>query len=65
MNSIPADGFYIYPAPMTGAEIVTHWKDGRMVSLTHSGEAQHVTSLAAAHVAHELTYLEGVIFTPR
>lgn len=63
-TTTPKDGFYIYPAPITGAEIVAQWKDGQLASLSQSGEAQPVTPLTAAHVAHEVSYIEDVIFTP-
>ena len=63
-TTTPADGFYIYPAPITGAEIVAYWKEGKLTSLSQSGEAQPITALTAAHVAHELSYLDGVVFVP-
>lgn len=62
----PADGFYIYPARLSGAECVAIFAAGTLSAFIYAGEAQPVTALTAAHVAHDLACLngEGVIFTP-
>ena len=64
MQKLPNDGIYVYFAPMTGCEIVADWKGGKLVSLRTCGEAQLITPLTAAHVAHELSYLKVKSYTP-
>ena len=61
MNLTPADGTYIYSAPITGHEVVALWSAGHLTALSERGEARTgITPLTAAHVAHEISYLDGV-----
>ncbi|MBZ9715921.1 hypothetical protein [Deinococcus multiflagellatus] len=63
--SKPADGLYLYPAPITGTETIATWQDGRLTTLVEGGEARAViTALTEAHTAHEIIYLDDVVFTP-
>ncbi|MBZ9715374.1 hypothetical protein [Deinococcus multiflagellatus] len=63
--SKPADGTYLYPAPITGTETIATWQDGRLTALVEGGEPRNViTALTEAHTAHEISYLDDVVFTP-
>ena len=62
--TILQSGTYTYTAPLSGAQIVATVDGGTLQALTYAGEAQPVTALAAAQVAHEVSYLDGVTFTP-
>ncbi|WP_051935413.1 hypothetical protein [Deinococcus sp. YIM 77859] len=67
MNTItptPKDGTYSYRAPLSGASMLARFEGGKLAYLARNGEAQPLTPLAALHVAHELSYLDGVAFMP-
>lgn len=59
----PSDGTYLYRAPLSDVEVVAVFDGGRLTALSEAGEARtEITALAAAHVAHDLSYVDGVVF---
>ncbi|GAA5533400.1 hypothetical protein [Deinococcus aluminii] len=60
----PADGTYSFTSPLSGAPVLARFEDGKLTAYLYAGEAQPLTELAAAQLAHLIGYLDGVAFAP-
>jgi len=56
------NGTYTFRSPLSNAHVVATFKAGLLTAWTYAGEAQTVTDLAAAQLAHQISYLDGIQF---
>lgn len=63
-TTTPADGTYTFRTHPYGAQTLARFEGGKLTYHAHGGEVAPCTDLAAAQIAHLLTYLDGVAFAP-
>lgn len=57
-------GTYSFQSPLSGAPVLARFEDGKLTAYLYAGEAQPLSELAAAQLAHAIGYLDGVSFAP-
>lgn len=57
-------GTYSYSSPLSAAPVLARFEDGKLTAFTYAGETQPLTDLAAAQIAQQISYLDGVTFAP-
>lgn len=63
-TTTPADGTYTFNSPLSAAPVLARFEGGKLAAYFYAGEAQPVSDLAAAQIAHLISYLDGVAFAP-
>jgi len=63
-TTTPADGTYTYSSPLSRAQVLARFEGGKLTAHLYAGEPAPLTDLAAAQLAHQISYLDGVVFAP-